>query len=216
MQLFRSFRVRNISGSNQLCTQNDKEESEYMLSVDLTFFSSLVHQAMFCLSVRQIMPTHVYVAIYPATYQVCRRSANQSISLSANQSGRQSVIQSVSQSANQSFRQSVNQSVRQSDHQSNRQSVNKVYQGGSKQERQSVSPFQSGLTLKTSALKNSSQWQIRIINSIDKTKLSCYPPPSQTQRYSSCRNLPPLFISQSVCVSLSVFAGQSFIQAVSH
>ena len=212
MQLFGSFRVRNISGSNQLCTQNDKEESEYMLCVDLTVLSSLVRQAMFCLSVRQMMPTHVYVTIYQATYQVCRRSANQSISLSANQSGRQS----VSQAANQSLRQSVNQSVRQSDHQSNRQLVNKVYQGGSKQERQSISPFQSGLTLKTSALKNSSRWQIHIINSIDKTKLSCYPPPSQTQRYSSCRNLPPLFISQSVCVSLSEFAGQSFIQAVSH
>lgn len=53
-----------------------KEESEYMLCVDLTVLSSLVRQAMFCLSVRQMMPTHVYVTIYQATYQVCRRSAN--------------------------------------------------------------------------------------------------------------------------------------------
>ena len=104
---------------------------------------------------------------------ICQ-SVCQPISQADSQSFSQSVTQSVSQSANQSFRQSVNQS----DHQSNRQSVNKVYQGGSKQERQSVSPFQSGLTLKTSALKNSSRWQIHIINSIDKTKLSCYPPPS--------------------------------------
>ena len=39
-----------------------------MLSVDLTVLSSLVHQAMFCLSVRQITPTHVYVAVYQAPY----------------------------------------------------------------------------------------------------------------------------------------------------
>ena len=121
----------------------------------------------------------------PISQSVCQpisqadsQSFSQSVSQPISHSDSQSISQSVSQSANQSFRQSVNQSVRQSDHQSNRQSVNKVYQGGSKQERQSVSPFQSGLTLKTSALKNSSQWQIHIINSIDKTKLSCYPPPS--------------------------------------
>ena len=142
MQLFRSFRVRNISGSNQLCTQNDKEESEYMLSVDLTFFSSLVHQAMFCLSVRQIMPTHVYVAIYPATYQVCRRSANQSISLSANQSGRQSVSHSVSQSVSQpishSDSQSISQSVSQTISQTGSRSIRYIREGVSKRDNQSV------------------------------------------------------------------------------
>lgn len=138
MQLFRSFRVRNISGSNQLCTQNDKEESEYMLSVDLTFFSSLVHQAMFCLSVRQIMPTHVYVAIYPATYQVCRRSANQSISLSANQSGRQSVIQSVSQPISHSDSHSISQSVSQTISQTGSRSIRYIREGVSKRDNQSV------------------------------------------------------------------------------
>ena len=116
--------------------------------------------------------------MWPYTKLLTKCADGQPISQSVCQPISQADSQSVSQPANQSLRQPVNQSVRQSDHQSNRQLVNKVYQGRSKQERQSVSPFQSGLTLKTSALKNSSRWQIHIINSIDKTKLSCYPPPS--------------------------------------
>ena len=115
-----------------------------------------------------------HIPSYLPSVQTVSQLVNQSVS----QLVRQTVSHSVSQSANQSFRQSVNQSVNQLHHQSNRQSVNKVYQWVSKQVRQSVNPFQSGLTLKTSALKNSSQWQIHIINSVDKTKLSCYPPPS--------------------------------------
>ena len=142
MQLFGSFRVRNISGTNQLCTQNDKEESEYVLSVDLTVLSSLVHQAMFCLSVRQIPPTHVYVAIYQATYQVCRRSANLPISLSANQSGRQSVIQSVSQSDSQSVSQPISQSdsqsISQTISQTGSRSIRYIREGVSKRDSQSV------------------------------------------------------------------------------
>lgn len=121
MQLFGSFRVRNISGSNQLCTQNDKEESEFMLSVDLTVLSSLVRQAMFiCEADNADTRLCGRIPSYLPSVQTVSQLVNQFVS----QLVRQTVSHSVRQSANQSFRQSVNQSVRQSFSQSLRQSVN--------------------------------------------------------------------------------------------
>ena len=58
---------------------------------------------------------------------------------------------------------------------------------------------------KVSSRRNSLRWSIYIINSVDKTKFSCYTP-QPTQHHSFFRNLPPLFVSRKVasCEFISV------------
>ena len=110
-----------------------------MLSVDLTFFSSLVHQAMFCLSVRQIMPTQF---MWPYTQLLTKCADGQPISQSVcqpiSQADSQSFSQSVSQPISHSDSQSISQSVSQTISQTGSRSIRYIREGVSKRDNQSV------------------------------------------------------------------------------
>ena len=75
-------------------------------------------------------------------------------------------------------------------------------------------PLDEGLTRKTSAW-NSIRWPSYIINSVDKSKLSCYtPPPTQHHRFFS--KFPPFWIKISLVSSKMVWCTLNILSRECH